>query len=238
MSIELIFSLIILLIFFLFQTGIILSIFFKYISNNRKRKQLNEFFQNNVLNRDSYLISSKKIYRSVSSDKYLLFNINGSDINIFKDSLFYRFLLFEQSYNNLDYEMMKACSTDTLFNDYYTSIILNLGIGRKRIINDIIKKEMIIYDLRSTRYEQTISSMIKIRYVNYTVDKIGNVISGSRSPVTEKFEVIFKKNFNDVKTNCPNCGAPIIDSKCDFCKMDFGGHSGDFVVDSIKRIVD
>lgn len=238
MSNGLVFSLIVLLLFFIFQTCIIFIIFFKFISNSNNRKKSVEYFKRNVLNKECYLISSKRIYRHVSLNKYILFNVDNNDINIFKDSLFYRFLLFEQAYNNLDYEMMKACSTDRLFDRYYSSIILNLSIGNKKIITDIEKREMIIYDLRSTRYDQTVFAMIKIRYVNYTVNKLGNIISGTRKPVTEKFQVIFKKDFNDFKTNCPNCGAPIIDSKCDFCKTDFTTSRGDFVVDSIKRIVE
>lgn len=229
MSSGLVFSILILLILFIFQTIIIFRIFYSFISNGKKRKILEEYFKENI-------VSIKKKYERVPGDKFILFDVE--DIPSFRDMLFDKFILFENAYNSLDYEMMKACCSKELFDKYYTSIILNLNIGRKRILTNIEKERLFIYDLRRSKTEQVVSAIIDIRYTNYTINKVGAVIGGSRIPVKERFEVVFKKNLNDVEANCPNCGAPVIDNRCDFCKTDVISHEGDFVIDSIKRIID
>lgn len=228
MSSGLVFSILILLILFIFQTIIIFRIFYSFISNGKKRKMLEESFKENV-------VSMKKKYDRVPGDKFILIDVE--DIPSFRDMLFDKFILFENSYNSLDYEMMKACCSKELFDKYYTNIILNLNIGNKRILNNVEKERLLIYDLKSSKTEQVVSAVIEIRYTNYMVNKVGAVISGSRVPKNERFEVVYKKDFNNVDINCPNCGAPIIDNRCDFCKTDFFNRESDFVIVSIKRII-
>jgi len=215
---------------------------FRIISNSFKRKSNRNYFKNNVIiNKKIETKTGKgnkyqRTYEDVSKSDLEKFNTD--DINSLKDYFYGMFLEFENAYNNLDYNMMKILSTKQLFQNYYTGMSLDLKVGKKKIISDIEKKKVIIFELDSTIAKQIASVMIEISYFNYTIDKNGYVISGSRNQkITEKFEVMFRKDFErkDI-TECPNCGAEIIGNKCNFCRSTV--KNVEFKISSIKKIVD
>ena len=224
---------------------------------NGIRKKLNtNFFKSNVIygtdinpNADFLDISMKDLttfknqttqiykenYKDVSKDKLELFN--ATDIDELKDYFYKIFYEFERAYNNLDYQKMKALSTSQLFENYYTGITLDLKSGNKRIIDNIKRKNMTIYELDSTIAKQVVSTYIEISYWNYKVDKNGNVISGVKDPIIEKFVVHFRKDFKlNANNNCPNCGAPLEGITCPYCETTVTNNN-DFKISSIKRIV-
>ena len=145
---------------------------------------------------------------------------------------------FETAYNNLDLNVMKLLSTKQLFYNYQTGINLDLKAGQKRIINNIERKNVILFELDSTIAKQIATVMIEVSYINYTINKKGYVISGSRTEkVTEKFEVAFRKDFERKEiTKCPNCGASLAGNKCEYCRTIV--HNVDFQISSIKKIID
>lgn len=215
---------------------------FRLISNSFKRKSNRNYFKNNVIiNKKIETKTGKgnkyqRTYEDVS--KSALEKFNTDDINVLKDYFYGMFLDFETAYNNLDYNMMKILSTKQLYQNYYTGMSLDLKVGKKKIISDIEKKKVIIFELDSTIAKQIASVMIEISYLNYTIDKNGYIISGSRNKkITEKFEVMFRKDFErkDI-TECPNCGAEIIGNKCNFCRSTV--KNVDFKISSIRKIID
>ena len=133
---------------------------------------------------------------------------------------------------------MKMLSTKQLFHNYYTGITLDLKVGKKRIIDDIKVKKVIIYELDSTVSKQTASTMIEISYFNYVIDGNGYIISGNREEkITEKFEITFRKDFeNNSITRCPNCGANLTSNKCEYCKSVI--KEEEFKISNIKRIIE
>lgn len=215
---------------------------FKVIRNSIKRKTNRNYFKNNIIvNKKIETKTGKgnkyqRTYNDVSKSDLEKFNTD--DINVLKDYFYGMFLEFENAYNNLDYNMMKILSTKQLYQNYYTGMSLDLKVGKKKIISDIEKKKVIIFELDSTIAKQIASVMIEISYLNYTIDKNGYVISGSRNQkITEKFEVMFRKDFErkDI-TECPNCGAEIVGNKCNFCRSTI--RNVEFKISSIKKIVD
>lgn len=228
--IEMIFSV---TIFILIATSII----------NVIRRSLNhKYFKNNVIrntnNIDIKTSGSKKtqIYNDVHKSKLAKFNTD--DINTLKDYFYNKFVEFETAYNNLDLNVMKLLSTKQLFYNYQTGINLDLKVGQKRIINNIERKNVILFELDSTIAKQIATVMIEVSYINYTINKKGYVISGSRTEkVTEKFEVAFRKDFERKEiTKCPNCGASLAGNKCEYCRTII--HNVDFQISSIKKIID
>lgn len=215
---------------------------FKLLKNSLKRIQNRKYFKNNVISNKNIetnlgeLNKYKRTYNDVS--KKDLQKFNTEDIDSLKDYFYGIFLDFENAYNNLDYNMMKILSTKQLYQNYYTGMSLDLKVGKKKIISDIEKKKVIIFELDSTIAKQVASLMIEISYLNYTIDKNGYVISGSRSEkITEKFEVIFRKDFERKEiTKCHNCGAEIIGNKCDYCRSVL--KNVEFKISSIKKIID
>ena len=165
---------------------------------------------------------------------------NTDNLALLKDYFYDIFLRFENAYNNLDYNEMKILSTKQLFQNYYTGITLDLKIGQKKIINNIERKRVIIYELDSTIAKQTLSAMIEISYITYTINSKGYIISGSRdNMVTERFEVTYRKDFNKNVNDiikCPNCGATTTGNKCEFCRTII--KNDEFKISSIKKIID
>ncbi len=209
----------------------------KTIVNAARRNSNHKYFKNNVVAQDN-IVSKKKanLYVDVSKDKLAMFNTD--DIDSLKKYLYDTFIKFETAYNNLDYNVMKMISTKQLYQNYYTGITLDLKVGKKRIIENIQKNNVIIYELDSTIAKQTICAMIEISYINYVLDRNGYVISGDRdNPITERFEVTFRKDFerNEI-TKCPNCGANITGNKCDYCRSII--KNVEFKISNIKKIID
>lgn len=217
------------LLFFLLETILPFLIPIFFISYFRKNISNRSFKNNNIY------LDKKRKYEDVSIEK--LSELDISDINKLKDYLYSMFYDFEVAYNNLDYNKMKKLCSSKIYNNYHTNICLNLKFGHKRIMEDIEKKKVIIYDIYSSNYKQVISTTMEISYLNYMVDGNGNIITGSNvNKFTETFEVIFVKRANakDV-IKCPNCGASVSGNTCSYCGMDL--RNTDFVIDSIKRIV-
>lgn len=215
--------------------GFIIKTFINVI----KRKSNHNYFKNNVIINKKIPGKGNKyarVYNDVSKSELAKFNTD--DINTLKDYFYNIFLDFEKAYNNLDYNVMKILSTKELYQNYYTGISLDLKVGRKRIISDIEKKHVVIFELDSTIAKQAASVMIEVSYINYTIDKNGYVVSGSRdNKVTEKFEVMFRKSFekNGV-TKCSNCGATVEGNKCEYCRSTI--RDVEFKISSIRRIID
>lgn len=198
----------------------------------RKNKS-NAKFKNNVIHSDAN--KQPKVYSDVSNERLESFDI--TDINLLKDFLYEKFVTFERAYNNLDYNTMYNNSTPKLYNNYHTNIILNLKFAQKKIIDDINRKNVIIFDTLSTTRKQVISTIIDIEYICFTQDSNGKIISGSPAPVNERFEVIFVKNYGDKSNNkCPNCGATITTDKCEYCGTAINLNK-EFKIDSIKKII-
>ncbi len=179
----------------------------------------------------------KENFVDVSNNKLELFNV--SDINTLKEYFYDIFYRFEKALNNLDYQQLKHLSTDQIYENFYTGIELDINNGNKRIIDNVEKKKVIIYELDSTIAKQVVSTLIEIKYINYTVNNEGKIIKGQKEPITEKFIVKFRKDFkqNNIM-NCPNCGAPVTsdDTKCSYCETKIN-NKNDFKISSIQRIV-
>lgn len=205
-----------------------------------KRTANHKFFKNNIiyknLNQGDYNIKKNNEYKDVT--KETLSRFNTEDLNGLKEFFYNKFVEFENAYNDLDYNAMKILSTKQMFQNYYTGISLDLETGKKRIIKDIEKKKVILFELDSTIAKQVATLMIEISYINYLLDKNGNVISGSRfDKTTEKFEVVFRKDFSREEiTKCPNCGSSIVGNQCEYCRSIVKNE--EFKISSIKKIIE
>lgn len=213
----------------------IFYLIFSTIIKTIKRVANHKYFKNNVIINDCLNLPEDK-YTDITQKQLSMFNTD--DLQAFKNHFYKIFIDFENAYNNLDYNTMKALTTKQVFQNYYTGITLDLEVGKKRIINNIQKKNVIIYEVFSSTAKQVVSAMIEISYINYTIDKYGTIIVGNKDKkITEKFEVDFRKDFGlEEITNCPNCGAVINGHKCEFCHSTI--KNSQFKISSIKRVID
>lgn len=234
-------------IFIFYGVMIIVPVFFIFvlirsISDSIRIANTVKFFQSSIIvpnNRKDFQDTTngkKNIYKDVP--QYKLDRLDVDDIDTLKDYLFDIFYKFEMAYNNLDYNEMRILTTKQLFQKYHTGISLNLKVGKKKVINDVKREKMTIYEVDSTSAKQVVSAMVVVSYINYTLDKNGYVISGNKlTPAIERFEIEFRKDFEKEElSHCPNCGAKITGNKCEYCKSIID--SNDFKICSIRRIVD
>ncbi len=224
-------------LFMCFFVSVFIFIVVNIIIDTFRRNSIIKFFKDTVvlskeLQGDSTR-GKKNFYIDVSKNK--LDRLNVDDIAVLKDYLYDIFYRFETAYNDLDYGNMSNLATKQLFQKYYTGITLNLKVGRKKVINNINRENVIIYEVDSTSSKQMASAMICISYISYVTNKDGSLYSGNREkPITERFEVEFRKDFEQEVTNCPNCGAKLNGNKCDYCETVIG--SNDFKISAIRRI--
>lgn len=214
----------------------------KGVSDSVRRTNTEKFFKSSVIipnekkDFQDTTNGKKNIYKDVP--QYKLDRLDVDDIDTLKGYLFDIFYRFEMAYNNLDYNEMRILTTKQLFQKYHTGITLNLKVGKKRVINNVKREKMTIYEVDSTSAKQVVSAMVVISYINYTLDKNGYVISGNKlTPAIERFEIEFRKDFEKKElVHCPNCGAKITGNKCEYCKSTIDNN--DFKICSIRRIVD
>ena len=199
------------------------------------------FFKKSVIkNTDDFFKPNKEVtfkdFKDVDKDKLAIFDTD--DINKLKDYFYEMFLNFENAYNTLDFNKMHDLLTNQLYQNYYTGLSLNMKYGEKKIVENVKKKNMLIYDIDSTSYKQVVCTIIEISYISYTTNKNGQIIKGSKEhPITEKFEVIFRKDFQkNPITKCPNCGATVINNICEYCRTTLKNEK--FKIHSIRKIID
>lgn len=198
-------------------------------SNNRKQ------FKNSVIRNIDYFKEIKNgKYTDIKADRLSGFDIH--DLDKLKAFLYDIFVNFENAYNSLDYNTMYNLSTKKLYNMYYTNVECSIKLDEKRIIKDIDVDRMIIYDAYSSEYRQVVFAMIEISYINYVQKTNGKIISGNpNEKIKESFEVNFVKYFKDIDLfKCPNCGASIKGTTCDYCKSKV--NNCEFKIDSIQKI--
>jgi hypothetical protein len=155
----------------------------------------------------------------------------------FKNSLYEEFEEFEKAYNSLDFNTMKQISTAQLYENYYTGISLNIKDGKKKVIDDLKRKKVVVYSINSTSTSQTVQTLMTISYLSYTIDNDGYIVSGNKEkPVTESFEVVFRKEYTkDNFSRCPNCGATVNGKKCEYCRTTI--KDTEFKIAAIKKVI-
>ena len=203
-----------------------LIVFFK-ISFYFQRKTIRKAMKRNIL-LEGYGTTSIPISK--------LADLNIEDLSVLEDYLYDIFLEFENALNSLDYNTMGRLTTSKLYNLYHTDITLNVKAGRKKIIKDIKRKSVLVYDAYVSDERQMIYSIIDVEFVSYTIDSNGRIISGTTSPVRESFDIIFTKKYSsDEVIKCPNCGNSVLGSVCNYCRTNL--RNKDFKMENIKKIV-
>ena len=220
------------IIFLILFVALIISFLFYFIVDivyRIKRLVINKDFQDNVIE------NLENRNKDMPAKKLVDYNIDN--IDQLKEYLANQFIEFEKAYNNLDYNLMRELSTSLLFNNYYTGITLDLKFGYKRIINDIKKEKVTVYDICNEDDKQIISSVIKLSYINYKINREGTIVSGDNEKRdTELFEVIFERpNLSKNIFECPQCGAEIDGFRCKYCRKTVIDDK--FRMNSIKRII-
>ena len=209
-------------------------IFYLYKRNKNKKE-----FKNNVV---YYPKSSLNYVKDnyVDIDAYKLEHFDANDLGMLKNYFSTIILDFEKAYNNIDYNALFNICGNSLYNMYKTNLQMNSKFGEKKIIDNVSIQKLVVYNSKKGNGEHIVNVMARIRSISYTQNSDGKIISGSpMNPIDEEFDITFVKELNEKNKDqmrCPNCGAVVNSTKCDYCKTEFKNY--DFRIESFKKLVE
>lgn len=198
------------------------------VKKNSNRKA----FKKTLIQRESV----KDTY--IDIDDYKLGYFDTNDLGTLKNYFGGLFLDFEKAINNIDYNTLYNICTPSLYELYSSDLKVNLKLGEKKFIEDPKIEKMVIYNTTKNKTEQIVSVMLRLESRNYTMNQSGRITSGnSLNPVHEEFIVNFIKKFkkDEESSRCPNCGAMIKNTKCEYCNTEYKQY--DFRINSISKLV-
>ena len=204
----------------------------------RKRKNKQKF-KESLINRNNggyYFNNIKDTY--IDIDDYKLKHFDTNDLGALKNYFGNMFLEFEKAYNNVDYNTLYNICTRSLFNLYKSDLDVKTKLLQKKTIDDVNIDKIVIYNSTKNEDEHKVFIMIGIDSINYLQNSNGRVIAGNAlNKIHEEFIVTFVKKLkkDEKSSRCPNCGAMINSTKCEYCKTEFKEY--DFRICSINKLV-
>lgn len=185
------------------------------------------------------IITRSPVYDSfVDISSYKLEHFNTNDLPVLKAYFGDIFIQFEKAYNNVDYNALYNICVPSLYELYKSDISIKLKLGEKKIIDDPSIEKIAITNSIKNDDQHEVQVMIRLKSKSYSITDTGKVISGNAvKPVEEDFLITFVRTFNkDAKETlrCPNCGATINSSKCEYCNTEFKQY--DFKIYAINKL--
>lgn len=142
----------------------------------------------------------------------------------FKEELYEIFIAYEKGYSSFDYDLLKSICTNKYFLTVSNELSYLERMQQRRVLENFQRNSIIIDSMANNGHALTASAVISITSNNYIIDKNGEFVKGNKYALkTQKLNIIFSKNINDITNDamrCPSCGAPIkkVGSTCDYCK--------------------
>ncbi len=204
----------------------------------RKRKNKQQFknsliYKNNGRN---YFNDIKDTY--IDIDEYKLKHFDTNDLGALKNYFGNLFLEFEKAYNNVDYNTLYNICTRSLYNLYRSDLDVKTKLLQKKTIDNVVINKMVIYNSTKNEDEHKVYVMIAIDSINYLQNSNGKIIAGNAvNKIHEEFIITYVKQLkkDEKSSRCPNCGAMINSTKCDYCNTEFKEY--DFRICSINKLV-
>jgi hypothetical protein len=142
---------------------------------------------------------------------------------LLEETLFKKLTFIQIAKEKYDYDTLKRLCTPKMYNLFSAELRMVDLAELNYNYDDFKLLEMQIYDMESTEQELSIKAAIKVSCVFYRHTDNGQILDGSDSKRTiAVYEVKYTKNIEsqDIKQNCPNCGAPTKTTtrgKCSYC---------------------
>ena len=237
---SLLFVIFIVIMLFLYAWPISLPLLIYCIIKKRQNKKE---FKNTVIHKNGYINNGNYYLNRIQDayidiDNYKLKDFDSNDLEALKLYFGSLFLEFEKAYNNIDYKTLYNLCTHSLYSLYSSDLNVKSKLCQKKTIDNVEIEKMVIYNSVKDEKEHKVYVMIRINSINYTQNAYGTVIAGNAySKTSEEFIVTFIKmaNIKDESVRCPNCGAMINSTKCEYCNTEFKQY--DFKICSINKLV-
>lgn len=148
----------------------------------------------------------------------------GKTLEQVKKDVFARFVNIQDAWMNFDYDALRECCTDELYNTYVSQLeTLKLKNGQN-IMSDYQNLDMKITNITSENNVVSLTVYAEIRFHDYVINaKTNEVTRGSKDRLmTNHYLMTFVIKKGDAKSikNCPSCGAPFEHNAsgiCEYC---------------------
>lgn len=148
----------------------------------------------------------------------------GKTLEQVKKDVFARFVNIQEAWMNFDYDALRECCTDELYNTYVSQLeTLKLKNGQN-IMSDYQNLDMKITNITSENNVVSLTVYAEIRFHDYVINvKTNEVTRGSKDRLmTNHYLMTFVVKKGDAKSikNCPSCGAPFEHNAsgiCEYC---------------------
>ena len=176
---------------------------------NAKKQNINNFPKTNLSNIPPY--DPVKL-------KQLLPDFNE---NKFKDQAFDIYQKIQIAWMNFDYESMRKCVTDEMFNMYKSQLTTLKVKKQTNIMKDFNLLGFNIVGMDIQKDIVSLTVIMQIECYDYITDKTNKVVRGTnKKKVIYNYAMTFNKGISQKQNKCPNCGAPLENvnsSKCPYC---------------------
>ena len=152
----------------------------------------------------------------------------------FKNQTYEIYKKIQESWMNFDYESMRKCVTDEMFN-MYKSQLTTLSV--KKQTNIMKEFNLLSFNIVGMEVKDNILSLtvtMGIECYDYITDKNNKVVRGTdKRKVIYNYAMTFNKGISDKPNKCPNCGAPLENvnsSVCPYCDSTIIGENYDWIL--------
>jgi len=156
------------------------------------------------------------------------------------------FMKLQQAWTSNDWEAARSLETDPLFSSHKYWIERYKAEGLRNCLEDIKILSMRPVKIEQDAFYESITLRIKAQMKDYTVDKNGRVLDGSKTQArtfSEYWTFIRRGGFAEDKkekkeNQCPNCGAPIKLSMagiCEYCGSKITSGDFDWILSGIEQ---
>lgn len=221
---------------------VMLNVAHKAIGNRRfnydRASSTNGFTVNRKLNNKAR--ERKVLYDDVDINvirKYL----PKYELYTLKKKLFDEYVQIQNAWMMFDYEMLKECCDQVLYNYYVNQLEILKSENGKNIIKDIELKECKILDVKEVYNSIYVTVYMDLSYYDYIVHNGNGAVTGGNAnyKVYNSYILGFVKKKNSTSnSNCPNCGA-VLDGdkkKCKYCGTSVGYVNQEFLLNKKKLV--
>ena len=133
-----------------------------------------------------------------------------------------KFVEIQNAWMDFDYDTLKKCCTDELYNSYYEQLEVLKAKKQKNIMSDFKTIKICITDVVESEKFINVQVFLKIAFYDYIVNDKGEVLHGSKdTKIMNHYKLNFLRAKDVSVKNCSSCGAEITNPAakvCPYCR--------------------
>ena len=153
------------------------------------------------------------------------------------EELYKVFVDVQKAWMNFDYNKLKELCSDELFESYKSDLEVLKQKNGQNIMDNFKLYNSSIDDIKYENDKIYVDMILNVSFIDYVIDtNTKDVIRGNKDRhVNNTYHLVFACNCSN-KSICPNCGAKINGSDCEYCHTHINELNSSFVLIEKKRI--